>query len=145
MTECYLAGEALDGAKVHIEVRKIIPICPAKSPTGFNGIKYKCSRNCNAVIEVQNSEEVIKKISEKSDKILTHASDSLKCLNLFIVHEGSKLINNLKVGMMSGRHECKCGTPVNRIYAEIEQPFEQIVNALNKKKLEDKGSKSLLE
>ena len=145
MTECYLAGEALDGAKVQLEVRKIIPTGPAISPTGFNGLKYKCSRNCNAVIKIQNANDIIEGIQGISKGILTKANDSLKCLNFFIIHEGFKPIKSLKVRMMSGRHECQCGTPDNRIYAEIEQPFEQIVNALNKKKLEDKGSKSLLE
>ena len=56
----------------------------------------------------------------------------LQCDKLYFVAETKRNLNCFSVTMMSGQHECSCGTPDVRVYAEIETPFSQIVNVLSK-------------
>jgi hypothetical protein len=133
MTEYYETHDAIDGRKVFLRIKKLVPSTPVKSPTGFLGIKYKCSLDCYAEIKLKHAEEELKIITSNSRHIAVNVGDCLKCNRLFFIHEGLKRINNFKVTMMSGRHECSECTSKNRIYAEIEQPFDQIVHAIEKR------------
>lgn len=133
MAEFYNTGESIDGERVLISVKKYVPGTYTVSPTGFKGIKYKCSRDGKSSIEKSLTAEQITAAKEKVPSLHTDVSDTLKCNRQFFIAETRRRLNCFNVTMMSGRHECNEGKPDVRVYAEIEAPFASIVNAAEKK------------
>lgn len=132
MEEFYREGECIDGEKVHIKSKKIVRQSPTVSPTGFTGIKYKCSR--------VGSAEIIKALSEKDSKLAMmrnedihlNVGDRLRCDSFYFIAKSMKDVTGLfNVTMMSGRHECNEGTPKVRVYAEIQTPFAHLSNDID--------------
>ena len=138
MAEFYNSGDCIDGKRVLIKFKKIQmkPNTYLMSPTGFKGTKYKCSRDGSTEITVALPSDEASKASELKPSVHLQVGDSLKCNKAYFIAEIHKKLNCFKVTMMSGRHECSEGIPDVRVYAEIETPFESIVNAAEKKLLE---------
>lgn len=131
MTVFYNKSDAIDGERVHIKSKKFVPAVMFRSKTGFKGIKYKCSRGCYANIVKELDLSIRQSLNNNQSSIHFDINDELQCEALFFIAETAKHIDKcLEVTMMSGRHECMEGTPDCRLYAEIEYPFEHIINAL---------------
>lgn len=138
MTEFYNNGECIDGERVLIRFKKILPQPNTYivSPTGFKGTKYKCSRDGSAEISKSLSADETEAAVKLKPSVHLEVGDCLKCNKVFFVAQTRKKLNCFRVTMMSGRHECNEGTPDVRIYAEIETPFESIAHAADKKLME---------
>lgn len=133
MAEFYNTGESIDGERVLVSVKKYVPETYTVSPTGFKGVKYKCSRDGKSSIAKSLTAEQIKAAKEKVLSLHTDVGDTLNCNRQFFIAETRRRLNCFNVTMMSGRHECNEGKPDVRVYAEIEAPFASIVNAAEKK------------
>lgn len=140
MSEYYNGGDCIDGKRVLIKFKKIMPQANTytTSPTGFKGTKYKCSRDGCTEITVALSSADADTATSKKPTVHLAVGDSLKCNRAFFIAQTPRKLNCFKVTMMSGQHECHEGTPDVRVYAEIEAPFEGIVHAAEKKLLEMK-------
>ena len=136
MAVFYNKSDAIDGERVHIKSKKIVPAVIFKSKTGFKGIKYKCSRGCYANIVKELDQSIKESLCGNQSNIHFDINDELQCEALFLIAETVRRIDKcLDVTMMSGRHECMEGTPNCRMYAEIEHPFEHVMNAILKKQI----------
>lgn len=135
MAEYYKQGECIDGSRVNIKAKRIDPKIGSYvvSPTGFKGIKHKCSRDGTSEIIITLSDETTKKALELKPTVHLETGDRLKCNKFFFIAETKRKLNCFNVTMMSGQHECSEGKPDVRVYAEIEMPFESIVKAADKK------------
>lgn len=137
MAEFYLGGECIDGHRVHIRAKKVPEksLCYVESPTGFNGLKYRCSRDGCSIIEISLSQEIANVSKSKCPSVHLNVEDSLKCEKFYFIAETRKNViqKNFEVKMMSGRHECSEGTPEARVYAEIEVPFSGIAHAVDQR------------
>ena len=138
MAEFFDQGDCIDGHRVLVTARRLDFKGYYTSPTGFKGVKYNGSRNCKSVIETPLSEEDKEAAIKKKKGVHYTQEDELNCDKLYFVAETNRSLNCFKVTMMSGRHECKEGKPDCRVYAEIQTPFEHIVNAAMKKLEESK-------
>ena len=140
MAEYYNGGDCIDGKRVLIKFKKIVqqPNTYITSPTGFKGIKYKCSRDGSTEITIALPAIDSKSATTKKPSVHLAVGDRLKCNRAFFIAQTPRKLNCFKVTMMSGQHECHEGTPDVRVYAEIEAPFESIVRAADKKLLEMK-------
>lgn len=138
MAEFYNNGECIDGERVLIRFKKILPqpYTYIVSPTGFKGTKYKCSRDGSAEISKSLSADETEAAIKLKPSVHFEVGDCLKCNKMFFIAQTRKKLNCFRVTMMSGRHECNEGTPDVRIYAEIETPFENIVHAVEKRLIE---------
>lgn len=135
MAEYYKSGECIDGHRVHLQFKMMKPKVGSYlvAPTGFKGIKYKCSRDglSRVVIPLDDEEKKIA-LNHVTDVHLLK-DDTLIANKFYFIAETKRCLNCFKVKMMSGQHECKMGKPDVRVYAEIEKPFEQIVHAVENK------------
>ena len=140
MAEYYGGGDCIDGRKVFIRTKKYqcMPNSYIESPTGFKGIKYKCSRDGYSEIKIALSTEETKNATKKKPSLHFEKGDAIKCKKFYFIAESRRKLNCFKVAMMSGRHECSEGLPDVRVYAEIEAPFDSIKNAVEAKLLEIK-------
>lgn len=138
MAEYYNEGECIDGKRVLLKAKKMVPYPAAyvTSPTGFKGIKYKCSRDGESEIKIALPEDNAKEAIERKPSVHLIQGDTLKCNKYFFIAETRKKLTCFDVAMMSGRHECSEGQPDVRVYAEIESPFESIVHATKKRMFE---------
>lgn len=143
MAEYYLEGECIDGKRVLLELKKIPnSFVFSTSPTGFKGVKYKCSRDCFAKITTILEKTVYDSAKGKKSTVHLDIDDAIKCNKLFFVAESKRKLNCFDVKMMSGRHECSKGTPDVRVYAEIETPFASIMNAIDARLLKEQQKRS---
>lgn len=147
MAVFYNNSDAIDGERIHIKSKKFIPATISKSKTGFKGIKYKCSRSCYAKIVKELDTSIKESLNGCQNNLHLDINDELQCDTLFFIAETMKRIDKcLNVTMMSGRHECMEGTPDCRMYAEIEHPFEHVMNAILKKQnVLEQGEACLIE
>ncbi len=145
MAEYYNSGECIDGKRVLIKFKRIEmqPNTYIISPTGFKGTKYKCSRDGSTEISVALSSDDAQKALELKPLVHINVGDRLKCNRAYFIAQTPKKLNCFDVKMMSGRHECREGTPDVRVYAEIEAPFSSIANAAVKKLMDMKAQKEL--
>ena len=137
MAELYLAGECVDGHRVHIRAKKVPEKSTSyvESPTGFKGLKYRCSRDGSSVIKISLSTEMAKVALSKCPSVHLEVGDTLKCEKFYFIAESNRNViqKSFEVKMMSGRHECSEGSPDARVYAEIEIPFSGIIHAVDKR------------
>ena len=146
MAEYYSEGECIDGKRVRLRAKKMVayPAAYVTSPTGFKGIKYKCSRDGDSEIKIALSEDKAKEAVEKKPSVHLSESDTLKCNRYYFIAETRRKLPCFNLTMMSGRHECSEGQPDVRVYVEIEAPFESIVHATEKRMLEMEERKNLV-
>lgn len=137
MAEYYLAGECIDGHRVHIRAKKVPEksMSYVESPTGFKGLKYRCSRDGDSVIKISLPTSIAECAKSRCPSVHLEAGDTLKCERFFFIAESRNNViqKSFDVKMMSGQHECKEGTPDARVYAEIEAPFSGIAHAVDKR------------
>ena len=137
MAEYYLAGECIDGHRVHIRAKKLPEksMSYVESPTGFKGLKYRCSRDGCSEVKISLPTSVAESAKSKCPSVHLDVGDTLKCERFYFIAESrSNVIQKcFDVKMMSGQHECKEGTPDARVYAEIEAPFSGIAHAVDKR------------
>ena len=137
MAEFYTAGECVDGHRVHIRAKKVPEKSTSyvESPTGFKGLKYKCSRDGSSEIQIALPNEIAQIAKVKCSNVHLNVGDTLKCNKFYFIAQTTKNViqKNFEVTMMSGRHECSEGTPEARVYAEIEAPFDSIAHAVEKR------------
>lgn len=140
MAEFYNGGDCIDGKRVLIRFKKIVPQPNTYilSPTGFKGTKYKCSRDGSTEITVALPSTESETASIKKPSVHLAVGDRLKCNRAFFIAQTPRKLKCFKVTMMSGQHECHEAIPDVRIYAEIEAPFESIIHAAEKRLLEMK-------
>lgn len=137
MAELFLAGDCVDGHRVHIRAKKVPEksFSYVESPTGFKGLKYRCSRDGSSVIKISLPTAMAKVAKSKYPSVHLEVGDTLKCEKFYFIAESRKNViqKDFEVKMMSGQHECSEGSPDARVYAEIEAPFSGIAHAVDKR------------
>ena len=106
MAEFYNGGDWIDGLRVLIRFKKIVPQPNTYilSPTGFKGTKYKCSRDGSTEITVALPSTESETASTKKPSVHLAVGDRLKCNRAFFIAQTPRKLKCFKVTMMSGQH-----------------------------------------
>ncbi len=128
MTEYYLNSESIECESSDIYGRKIL----FKGIVKLNNIgqctKYNCDRNSEAII----LKELTPRIARYNNNSKLNLNDNLKATGISVYSEGIK-IYKITIKNYSHTHKINNIITNNYTYATITKPFQQIINALNKK------------